>query len=189
VAPKRPSDLDGRIARIKSDATSSKKEGSVADRSGGYVLQPEEGELRWMGKTFTHFLADGDLTEGAFALVDERAHRGMAVPLHVHREDMESFYVLEGEITLHLDGRDGVRAGPGAFAHVPGGTVHGFRVESETARYLILTTPRHGAFYRAITLASRPDGSPPLESMERATIEKACDDYGVEFVGPLPDGA
>ncbi len=66
---------------------------------------------------------------------------------------MESFYVLEGEITLHLGEQSGVRAPAGCFAHVPGGTIHGFRVKSGKARYLILTTPRHGR-YGAITLAS-----------------------------------
>jgi hypothetical protein len=80
-----------------------------------------------------------------------------------------------------------VLAPAGSFAHVPGGVVHGFRVESETARYLILTTPRHGEFYRAITLASRDGGLPPLESVEGAQIETAAREYGIEFVGPLPD--
>ena len=61
-----------------------------------------------------------------------------------------------------------------------------FRVESETARYLILTTPRHGEFYRAITLPSRPGGGPPLESMDGSRIKQASEKYGVEFVGPLP---
>ena len=77
----------------------------------------------------------------------------------------------------------------GAYLYQPGegGTVHGFRVESETARYLILTTPRHGQFYRAITLASQPGGEPPLDSIESSQIEQASADYGVVFVGPLPD--
>jgi hypothetical protein len=100
---------------------------------------------------------------------------------------MESFYVLEGEITLYIGDQPGVRASAGSFAHLPGGTVHGFRVESEKARYLILTTPRHGEFYRAITLASRPGGLPPVDSIEGSQIKQAGKDYGVEFVGPLPD--
>jgi hypothetical protein len=29
---------------------------------------------------------------------------------------------------------------------------------------------------------------PPRESVDEAQIEKACEAYGVEFVGPLPDG-
>jgi mannose-6-phosphate isomerase-like protein (cupin superfamily) len=110
----------------------------------------------------------------------------MSVPLHLHRHDMESFYVLEGEITLYIGEQAGVRAARGAFAHLPGGTIHGFRVESETARYLLLTTPRHGQFYRAIMLPARAEGSPPLESLDGTRIEEACEEYGVEFVGSLP---
>jgi uncharacterized cupin superfamily protein len=100
---------------------------------------------------------------------------------------MESFYVVEGEVTLFLGDRPGARLVAGSFAHVPGGTVHGFRVESESARYLILTTHRHGDFYRAITLPSRPGGKPPLESIDGSQIKQASRDYGIEFVGPLPD--
>ena len=131
----------------------------MASATGAYVHLPGDSELRWMGETFTYFLATGEQTGGAFALVDEQANRGDSVPLHVHREDMESFYVLDGEITIYVGDEPGVRAGAGSFAHIPGGTVHGFRIESETARYLILTTPRHGEFYRAITNPSQPDGS------------------------------
>ena len=152
-----------------------------------YTCQPGQAELRWMGDTSTYFLATGEQTQGAFCLVDERASRGESVPLHRHAEDMESFYVLEGEVTLYVGDEPGVLAPPGSFAHIPGGTTHGFRVESETARYLIFTTPRHGEFYRAITLASREGSLPPVESISGPAIKQASQDYGVEFVGPLPD--
>jgi hypothetical protein len=42
-----------------------------------YVQQSGEGELRWMGETSAYFLADEERTYGAFALVDERANRGI----------------------------------------------------------------------------------------------------------------
>ena len=156
--------------------------------TGAYVHEPGAAERRWLGTTFTDFLAGGEDTGGAFALVDERATRGESVPLHRHPDDMESFYVVEGELTLFVGDAPGTRLGAGSFAHIPGGEVHGFRVESDTARYLILTTPRHGEFYRAITLPAQPDGSPPLESVEGSQIKKASQEYGIEFVGPLPDG-
>ena len=159
----------------------------MGDPSGAYVQQPGEGERRWMGETSAYFLASGERTDGAFALVDERANRGMSVPLHRHSDDMESFYVIEGEITLFLGDQPGIRATAGSFAHIPGGTVHGFRIESETARYLILTTPRHGEFYRAITLPSRPGGLPPREPPTGSQIHEAAQEYGIEFVGQLPD--
>ena len=152
-----------------------------------YVLRPGESELRWLGETSTHFLATGDQTDGEFALVDERAHRGEEVPLHRHADDVESFYLVEGEVSFFLGDQPGVRAGAGAFVHVPAGAIHGFRVASQTARYLIFTTARHGEFYRAITLPSRPGGLPPAEPIEGSQIGKAAREYGIEFVGPLPD--
>ena len=95
--------------------------------------------------------------------------------------------MLEGELMLYIGDQPGVRAPAGAFAHLPGGTIHGFRVESEKARYLIPTTPRHGQFYRAITLASR-SGQPAAARLGPGSqIKQASQDYGVEFVGPLPD--
>lgn len=145
-----------------------------------YVHQAGEAEQRWMGETFTYFLAEGHRTEGAFSLVDEQAKRGETTPLHRHESDMESFYVLDGEITFFVGGKPGVLAKKGAFIHVPRGTVHGFRIESETARYLILTTPRHGAFYRAITV---PSGA---SAVSGDGMKRACQEFGVEFVGPLP---
>ena len=154
---------------------------------GAYVHLPQEAELRWMGETSTYFLADGERTGGAFALVDETGKGGDTVPLHRHDEDMESFYVLEGEVTLFIGDGPGVRAGAGSFAHVPGGTVHGFRIESETARYLILTTPQHGEFYRAITLPAQADGSPPAEPIQGPQIKQASQQFKIEYVGPLPD--
>lgn len=155
--------------------------------TGAYVCDREAGELRWLGDTFTYFLASGEQTGGAFALVDEQAKKGESVPLHVHPDDIESFYVIDGEITFYLGTEPGVRAGAGAFVHVPGGTVHGFRIESETARYLILTSPRHGEFYRAITRPARPGGLPPLEPVDGEQIQRACKEYGIEMIAPLPD--
>ena len=146
-----------------------------------YLYNSGESELRWMGKTSTHFLATGALSGGAFALVEERAKRGVSVPLHRHDDDMESFYVLEGEISFYLGDQSGLRVATGGFAHIPGGTIHGFRIDSDTARYLILTTPRHAEFYRAITSPS------PLTAIDEAVIENACQEYGIAFVGPLPD--
>lgn len=153
----------------------------MSDITTAYLRKPGEGELRYMGQTSTRFLGTGDFTGGAFALVEEQAGRGVRVPLHRHDDDVESFYVLEGEITFYLAGRPGERAGAGAFVHIPAGTVHGFRIESEPARYLILTTPRHAQFYRAITDPS------PLTTIEDSVVSNACREFGIEFVGPLPD--
>jgi quercetin dioxygenase-like cupin family protein len=152
-----------------------------------YLLASEASEKRWFGDTFTWFLATGDRTGDAFALVDETARRGESVPLHRHPDDPEAFYVLDGELTFWLGDEPGRCAGAGAFAFVPAGAVHGFRVESDTARYLILTTPRLGEFFRAITLPSGPDGLPRDATVSGEQIGRAVREYGIERVGSLPE--
>lgn len=169
---------------MKTDANSNAVPAGAAK---AYLYRQGESELRWMGSVRSHFLATGDSTHGGFCLVDERAHRGESVPLHRHPADMESIYVLEGTITLFLDGQPGEAAPAGTFVHIPAGAVHGFRVESDTARYLLLTTPRHGEFYRAITFPAKRNGDAPDEQVTGEMIEAACSKYGIEFVGTLPD--
>lgn len=76
--------------------------GRILHSSGAYLGGAGESELRWMGETCTRFLATGASTSGQFCLVDETARRGEAVPLHRHAEDVESFYVLDGEVSFYM---------------------------------------------------------------------------------------
>ena len=154
----------------------------------GYLLHRDQGELRASGKTVTWFKATGDTTGGLFALVEEDAARGQGAPIHRHAADVESFYVLDGEMTFFLPDAAPQVGRPGTFVHIPAGAAHGFRVESERARYLILTTPHHAEFYRAMTRAVAAPGD-SFEPFTRDEMGKACRDYGVEFIGPWPDKA
>src|SRR5215210_9159306 len=100
-----------------------------------YALGSEDGEALWFFGTLATFKATAEQTGGRFALVEQAATRGMATPLHVHREDDESFYVIEGEITVYLEDSDRpVPVSAGAFVHIPGGVVQAFREASETTR-------------------------------------------------------
>jgi quercetin dioxygenase-like cupin family protein len=154
--------------------------------SGAYMGGNADSELRWMGQTRTLFLATGATTQDGFALVDETAVRGEEIPLHRHPDDDESFYVLDGEITFFVDGQPGITARPGTFLHVPGGTVHGFRIASDTARYLILTTARHGEFYRAISVPARADGLPDSHDVDWDRVMATAQAFGIEVMGELP---
>jgi quercetin dioxygenase-like cupin family protein len=148
---------------------------------------PAAPEVRWMGETCTRFLATGQTTDGQFCLVEETARQGEAIPLHRHPEDVESFYVIDGEMSFHIGGAPPVRARTGAFLHVPAGTVHGFRIASDTARYLILTTPRHGEFYRAISVPAGTDGLPATYDVDWDRVMATAEAFGIELVGDLPE--
>jgi quercetin dioxygenase-like cupin family protein len=111
--------------------------------------------------------------EGAdYVLVEQLFPKGVETPLHVQPEDDETFYVLEGEVTFFA-GEERLRASAGTTVHVPKGTPHGFRVESEPMRLLDVTTPQHVAFFRAVgepapELTVPPPGPPDMEKVMAA---------------------
>jgi quercetin dioxygenase-like cupin family protein len=148
------------------------------------VLGPNEGEALWCVGVLTTVKTDAEQPPGAYAIIEDLAPKGSGTPLHVHQEDDETFYVLEGELTFYLGEEAPLQASPGPFVHIPGGTVHAFRVASATARYLIITTPHHMSFYRAISEPAQTRSIPPEAPLDMAMIGAACEAYGVDFVGP-----
>jgi quercetin dioxygenase-like cupin family protein len=109
------------------------------------------GEPLWFLGTLARMKLTGAETGGRFALWEGVLPRGAAPPLHSHRQD-ETFYVLEGDVTIWIvEEQDAADDGwlaahaqacrPGAVAFAPGGVPHTFRVESDTARMLFLSTP------------------------------------------------
>src|SRR6188474_872601 len=71
----------------------------------------------WFIDNLVHVLVDGDTSGGVLALLDGRGRRGDMPPLHVHRRDDETFYVLEGEVTLFVaDEQIVLDPGQAAFA-------------------------------------------------------------------------
>jgi mannose-6-phosphate isomerase-like protein (cupin superfamily) len=70
---------------------------------------------------------------------------------HFHKEHVDVFYVLEGELEV-LNGTEWVRAGPETSVVVPPGIVHGFRGPGD-ARYLNIHAPDGGfiEYIRRIT--------------------------------------
>lgn len=109
----------------------------------------------WFLGTLARLKLDGSQTGGRFALWEGVLPHAAAPPLHSHPQD-ETFYVLEGEVTAWIvppelahDSGDppgwvaecARRGGVGMVAFAPGGTPHSFRVESDTAKMLFLSTP------------------------------------------------
>ena len=85
------------------------------------VVRPGEG--RRVGNV--EFLArTRDTPRFTFGIIDFAP--GRELESHVHADEDDSFYILEGELTFLL-GDETVVATPGTFVLVPPGVEHGFR--------------------------------------------------------------
>jgi quercetin dioxygenase-like cupin family protein len=147
-----------------------------------------ESEPLWFLGTLARVLLDGEQTGGRFGVFEVLLPKGASPPLHSHPQD-ETLYILEGEATVWIDQEPRVcRAGAIAFA--PGGSPHSFRVESDTARMLVLSTPAGIEDYvRALSEpAAWPWLQPPSEGPRVAPerIEAVERELGMVRHGPPP---
>jgi quercetin dioxygenase-like cupin family protein len=145
-------------------------------------------EPLWFLGTLVRFKLTGEQTGGRFALWEGVLPRGAAPPVHSHPQD-ETFYVLEGEVTVWVESEErSLRRGDVAYAAA--GVSHTFRVESDTATMLFLSTPGGiDDYVRALAEPARwpwlqppPDG-PRVDAERLAAVER---EHGVVRLGPPP---
>src|SRR4051812_32742693 len=69
------------------------------------IRQAEEGERMWFagGGVFT-WKATAAETGGAFLAFEDHLERGKTTPLHLHPDEDEALYVLDGELLVHVEG-------------------------------------------------------------------------------------
>jgi quercetin dioxygenase-like cupin family protein len=125
---------------------------------------------------------------GGIALMEHLMPQGLATPLHLQPDEDELFYVLEGRLSVWLDGEVSVAAA-GDVVWLPRNRPHPIRVDSERARVLGVSVPGgHERFFRlagepaaAYDLDALPAAPPDLERMGRAAAAT-----GVDIIGPPP---
>lgn len=152
------------------------------------MLGPGEGDARWWGDSLSVIKASGAATGGSLSVIENFACAGAAAPLHVHYNEGEGFYVVEGALTIWVGGRV-LEAAAGSFVYGPPGVPHTFEVTSPTARYLFITSPAGFAdFVRDVSDAAERMTLPPTsaESMQLSAdrIEAATRRYNFEILGP-----
>src|SRR5580700_8087069 len=102
---------------------------------------PTEGRTIAVVGDVYRFLATGDDTNDKYAMWEAIVPPGGGPPPHVHSREEEGFYILEGEITLHV-GDERIVVTAGMFANMPVGTAHSFKNESDRpAKMLISVAP------------------------------------------------
>lgn len=128
-----------------------------------------------------------NLDTRAPSLLEHWMAHDFAPPQHVHHDEDETFYILEGRFRFETRGQ--VRElGAGEAIHMPRGIAHGFRVVSpEGGRCLTIT---HGGFEDMVRAASRPAPGPCLPEQapptpeQQASLAATCEAHGISLVAP-----
>jgi quercetin dioxygenase-like cupin family protein len=179
--------VEGLLQRGAALGTDATEETTNEDVTVGFdALSPGEGRSVWFSGTLMTIKAGAAQTAGAYMVVECFLAPGFSPPPHIHHQDDEAFYILEGELSGSCGERTW-RGGPGTFVLLPRGIPHCFRVESDSpARVLQLGNgtgferfiAEVGAPAQTLTLPPSPGES------EIARMLVAAPKYAIELLPP-----
>jgi quercetin dioxygenase-like cupin family protein len=165
-----------------------------------YALDRDDGiaDLWWpYGPVVGRYIvkAAAEQTDGRLIQLVVRDSRGAATPLHIHRDADETFYVIDGAITV-LVGDERFEATSGDYVYAPMGVAHAFVVTSDHVELLVTFVgagtlgPRgagvHGFFSEVGTPVADDIGKPHAQRPDVAEFARLMDVYGMDLVGPPP---
>jgi mannose-6-phosphate isomerase-like protein (cupin superfamily) len=146
-------------------------------------------ESIWFTDSLVRVHITPEESNGAFALLEMLAPAGHITPPHIHENDDEGFFLLEGEITVHFaDGPLVVR--PGEAAHIPAGVPHTLCVTSQgPARAVLVCAPTGTrSFVEYIRACGRPaerDALPVLDGPpDVGLLVREAPRHGMTVLGP-----
>ena len=143
-----------------------------------------EGEMYIGPGDFYRFLVTGEETGGAYFAMEAIVPPGGGPPPHTHRDEDETFYVVEGGFEFLLGDRI-VTAGVGDFVNVPRGMLHRFKNASDRPARMILTVTPSGIehFFRECLARAPSADQPTPDNVDEvaARYAEAGPRYGMEF--------
>jgi len=162
---------------------------TAADRATfGYALAHDEGEAFWLADMLQTVKIAASDTGGRYGLIEVLVPPGLGSPWHVHTDEDEWFFVLEGNLTVYV-GEMRVDLTAGGFAFGPTGVPHTFiGAGPGSTRVLVGLSPvLFEGFLREVGRAAParvlppPPAGPPPAPQQLAAIAKR---YGVIVLGP-----
>jgi quercetin dioxygenase-like cupin family protein len=141
------------------------------------------GEARWWDEALAVIKATGANTGGRIAIIEVTEPPGAMAPRHVHHNEDEGFWVLEGEVAFEVGGTT-IVARAGDYAFGPRDIPHSYRVGPDGCRMLFILTP--AGFEELVRLISVPAQSRslppgPQGAADTADLRALVASYGCEF--------
>ena len=139
-----------------------------------FAVDAGAGEHVDFGGALMTFKATAADTGGEVFAMETALRQGYSPPLHVHHDDAEAVYVLDGILEIACGGERWC-AKAGTFAWLPAGVAHSFVVVSPEARVLTVGVP--GGLENFFREAAAP-------VLDPATLRRFAAEHNIEFVGP-----
>ncbi|MGW3472524.1 cupin domain-containing protein [Saccharopolyspora sp. NPDC000995] len=149
-------------------------------------VPPGAGQSVWAFSGDRYTLKVGaEETGGLIGAMEAEIPPGSGPPLHIHQNEDEAFYLVEGRLQVVDIDREFI-AEPGSFIYLPRGKAHGFKNIFDTpAKMLMLFMPSgFEKFFLEVGAEVVPGQPAPPPSQFAADVERsmrvATEKYGIE---------
>jgi quercetin dioxygenase-like cupin family protein len=129
--------------------------------------------------------AGGAETGQAFAQIETDDPRDGGPPRHLHHDEDETFYILEGDVTAFV-GDERIDLSAGDYCLAPRGIAHSYVVRSDRARMLVTLSPA-GLEELFVSLGVPAEGSePPTDAVlpPPDDLARLFGERNVDILGP-----
>lgn len=146
------------------------------------ITRAGEGEARWWLGGLAELKLTAEQTGGRQTIVEVTDPPNAGSPFHVHYDDDETFFILEGSATFDV-GDETFVAGPGDVVFGPRGVRHRYTTGPDGLRVLFIMNP--GGFEGLVRDMSEPaqrrelpppsDEEPDYEALQRIALAHRCE--------------
>jgi quercetin dioxygenase-like cupin family protein len=157
------------------------------------IAEPGAGEHRWYRDRLVELRLTGEASGGRVSVVEIDMPAGATTPLHRQPFDDETIYVLEGRLTVHVDGEDRT-VEAGAVVFIPREVPHALLAE-ERSRLLVFGHPcGQERYFRALSVEAPVRELPPPPTADphpaaAIAMQQTAFLNGVELLGDAPFAA
>ncbi|WP_446039999.1 quercetin 2,3-dioxygenase [Streptomyces sp. SID1121] len=148
-------------------------------------LAPGEGPSVWALQGDKYTVKAGKATTGnAFTMLEGEIAPDNGPPMHIHKDEDEVFYLLDGELTV-ASGDEVIKATSGSFIFIPRGAKHKFRNDtSKITKLLFMLVPAgFENFFLEIGQPVVPGLERPEEPVEYGElVMRRAEEFGMHIV-------
>ena len=140
------------------------------------LVSPDEGKKCNVFADTITIKISSEMTKGAYSISEDITPPGQGAPPHVHRRELETFIVLEGEYEFQCGERK-FKATKGGMVVLPIVIPHAFKnMGNTTGKTLVVLVP--GGMEKVWEeISVMPPGPPDIGKINAITMK-----YGVEFL-------
>lgn len=138
------------------------------------------------GGSHARMLVSGKQSAGSYCMLEITSPAGRATPDHKHEHEDETIHVLDGELSVNIEGNLH-RVGAGETLFLQRGTAHQLINRSDrSARYLLICAP--AGFDDFVEMCAEPLSAPfdiaAPSTMAKEKMRAAAPQFGITLLPP-----